>query len=63
MSQKIFVYKDALVNESYTSMLAQYFHSEIGHVNFKDSKSAADDINLYVYGRTKQKIKTFVRPG
>ncbi|XP_033215190.1 alaserpin-like isoform X2 [Belonocnema kinseyi] len=62
ISQKIFIYKDVSVNESYTSMLAQYFHSEIGHVNFKDSKSAAEDINLYVYGRTKQKIKIFIRP-
>ena len=63
MSQKIFIQKDVLVNETYSRLIAQYFHSEIGHVNFKDSKSAADYINLWTYGRTQQKIRSFIRPG
>ncbi|XP_043485047.1 alaserpin-like isoform X2 [Leptopilina heterotoma] len=62
ISPKIFIHKDAVINESYSSLIAQYFHSEIGHVNFEDPISAAGDINLYTYGRTRKRIQTFITP-
>lgn len=62
ISPKIFIHKDAVINESYSSLIAQYFHSEIGHVNFDDPVSASDDINLYMYGRTQKRIQSFITP-
>lgn len=49
--------------QRYAAIIESYYYTRIEHIDFKNTKAAADTINLWCKEATHDQIKQLVEPG